>query len=233
MPSINTYRKSYNSFSGVDMKAVFGSQVIGTLQAISYSIQREKAPIYTMGGADPRAFSRGKRGIAGTLIFIEFDKHALLNHSVARVKFSADNDEIAWEYAITDSEASMENAQLQLVNQSAAEISATTGTFFSYQTEELFGDDASFDQQAVRPWYVDQIPPFDITLLGANEYGATTFMKIIGVEVLNEGSGISIDDLVTEMQMQYVARQILPWTAGDPTPESIVATEVQDENSNA
>src|SRR5574337_1571883 len=72
------FGRGYNSFSGVDIKGVFANQVIAELQAISYSITREKAPIYTMGSADPRSFSRGKRGIAGTLIFIMFDRHALL-----------------------------------------------------------------------------------------------------------------------------------------------------------
>lgn len=36
------FQATYNSFSGVDIKAVFGGQVIGTLQAISYSVSREK-----------------------------------------------------------------------------------------------------------------------------------------------------------------------------------------------
>ena len=76
MPS--QFARSYNSFSGVDIKAVFGSVTLAELQAISYSVTREKAPLYTMGSADPRSFSRGKRGIAGTLIFLVFDSHALL-----------------------------------------------------------------------------------------------------------------------------------------------------------
>ena len=50
------------------------------------------------------------------------------------------------------------------------------------------------------PWYSDQILPFDVTLSGANEYGAMCAAKIFGLEILNEGSGISIDDAVTEMQ---------------------------------
>ena len=74
------FAQHYNSFSGCDIRATFGSKVIGTLQGISWSVTREKAPIYTMGEPDPRAFSRGKRGIAGSLIFIQFDKHALLEH---------------------------------------------------------------------------------------------------------------------------------------------------------
>lgn len=33
-------------------------------------------------------------------------------------------------------------------------------------------------------------------------------MKIFGVEILNEGSGVSIDDAVTEMQATFVARYV-------------------------
>jgi len=36
-------------------------------------------------------------------------------------------------------------------------------------------------------------------------------MSLLGVEFINEGSGISIDDIVTETQMTFVARAILGW----------------------
>jgi hypothetical protein len=36
------FYKSYNSFSGVDIKGVFGNMVVAELQAISYAITREK-----------------------------------------------------------------------------------------------------------------------------------------------------------------------------------------------
>ena len=60
------------------------------------------------------------------------------------------------------------------------------------------------------PWYSDQVSPFDITLSAVNEYGAMTAAKIFGVEILNEGSGVSIDDAVTEMQATFVARYVEP-----------------------
>ena len=47
------------------------------------------------------------------------------------------------------------------------------------------------------PW------PFDITIAGANEYGAMAAAKIFGVEILNEGWGSSIDDAVSEMQVGF------------------------------
>jgi hypothetical protein len=90
---VSEYTRSYNSFSGVDIKATFGGTVIGELQGVSYSVTREKAPIYTMGSADPRSFSRGKRGIAGTLIFTVFDRSALIE------TFKNKSDRSGWFFA--------------------------------------------------------------------------------------------------------------------------------------
>ena len=55
--------------------------------------------------------------------------------------------------------------------------------------------------------------PFNVTLAGANEYGAMCAAKILGIEILNEGSGISVDDAVTESQATFVARAIEPLQA--------------------
>jgi hypothetical protein len=65
------------------------------------------------------------------------------------------------------------------------------------------------------PWYSDQIMPFDVTLAGANEYGAMCAAKIFGIEILNEGTGVSIDDAVTEMQATFVARAVEPMSDQD------------------
>ena len=72
---------------------------------------------------------------------------------------------------------------------------------------------AGQDKQLATPWYSDQVLPFDITLSGANEYGAMCAAKIFGVEILNEGYGISIDDAVSEMQATFVARTVEPMSA--------------------
>ena len=59
----------------------------------------EKAPVYTLGSPDARAYSRNKRGIAGSLIWINFDRHALLNLiQQCAGTFVADIDEIRPQY---------------------------------------------------------------------------------------------------------------------------------------
>jgi hypothetical protein len=55
---------------------------------------------------------------------------------------------------------------------------------------------------------LDQLPPFDITIQYANEYGYSAFMAIYGVELHDEGAVMSIDDMIVEKTVQYVARDI-------------------------
>ena len=205
-PQISEFSRSHNSFSGVDIKATFANRTIGEIQAISYSITREKAPIYTLGSADPRAFSRGKRGIAGTLIFITFDRHALLEE-LRDLKFQSDKDDVKPEWRFGDNNLNFPTAGNAPSTPVGGGIANNPAAI--QQESDLLTVDS--DQEVAHPWYSDQVPPFDITLAAANEYGALAVMRIFGVEILNEGYGISIDDLVSEQQMTYIARTLLPW----------------------
>lgn len=183
--SFEEYTKTYTTFSGADIVCVFNGTVIGTLAGITWSVTREKAPVFTMGSPNPRSFSRGKRGIAGSMIFMTFDRPALYNLIQANVA----NDEFKiWtrNWNLLPNMNSNIAAGLAPVSSSAAQITS------------------------VLPYYADQIPPFDVTISFANEHGQAAVKSIYGVELLNEGSGASMDDLVIEETMTFVAREIGP-----------------------
>lgn len=215
------YSRSYNSFSGVDIKGVFGNKVIAELQAISYSITREKAPVYTMGSADCRSYSRGKRGIAGTLVFIVFDRHVMLSTLGG---YAAQGDGLAFQSDIDDIRPEF---RFPGTGSFEASLSSTSGVTAStvVQGQETAISNVKADQELAMPWYADQIPPFDVTLAAANEYGALAIMRIFGVEILNEGYGVSIDDIVSEQQHTYVARSVIGWTPVPSTAADFIATQ--------
>jgi hypothetical protein len=54
----------------------------------------------------------------------------------------------------------------------------------------------------------DEMPPFNITVTFANEYGQKSIMSIYGIEIVNEGQTMSIEDMITENVMNYVATGI-------------------------
>lgn len=205
------YTRANHSFSGVDIKAVFAGKPIGTCQAISYAITREKAPVYTMGDPDPRAFSRGKRAIAGSMVFIMFDSDPLITYMQTET-FSADKDAIRFD-----------------INGGVTPAELSSATTESSSVLEAFEPTADGDDQILSPaWYADQVPPFDIYLFAANEYGAKAEMRIYGVEITDEGHGMSVDDVQLGKQMKWIARYVMPWNAKGVVPGSPIDRSVKE-----
>lgn len=62
--------------------------------------------------------------------------------------------------------------------------------------------------QAGTAFLVDELPPFDITISAANEYGYRSSLVIYGVRLLNEGQVMSINDVYTENTYQYFATDL-------------------------
>ncbi len=157
-----------------------------------------------MGSPDPRAYSRNKRGIAGNLIWLNFDRHALLNlFHKARGRYVADVDEIRPQFSLDAPDANALFAS-SIVRGDGLSIGDTIDKLDT-QVSDIYGLN-----ELAEPAYSDQVLPFDITLAGANEYGAMCACKILGVEILNEGSGISVDDAVSEGAGAFVARAVEP-----------------------
>lgn len=180
----SAYTKSFTSFGGADITATFGGRVVGELESITYSVTREKAPIYVMGDPNPKSFSRGKRGIAGTLVFTVFDRDALhqMKTEATPVYRHGLNNTYSGDFDPADL-----NAVHDTPNADAVVSRWSNGE---------------------APKYSDEIPPFDITINFLNEYGQSSKMTIFGVEILNEGMGMSVDDITTSKSTTFIARGI-------------------------
>lgn len=63
----------------------------------------------------------------------------------------------------------------------------------------------------------DELPPFDIQIVSANEYGAWCSMYIYGVDFTDEAQTISVEDLFTENVFQFVARDVWAFRGGKDT----------------
>lgn len=204
--NVQDYTKTYTTFSGCDIVATFNGKVVGELQAITYSISREKAPVYTMGSAEPRSFSRGKRGIAGTLVFTVFNRDALIEEFKPMLQGGDDlEDKGILKFKMNDQSyagdagyVSIEEWDKQMTQLAGGSADGTMGA--TGKVSDLV--------QKFTPKYADEILPFDITITFANEYGQRAVLVIYGVELLNEGSGYSIDSVTTEKAYTFVARRI-------------------------
>lgn len=189
----STYRRSYSTWSGVDVTVTFGSKRIGSMQGISYTITREKAPAYVMGHANPLTYSRGKRGIAGSMIML------VLDHS--NLFFDLDEDD--QKFWASPGDKTFQDVSRNLVEAQQAD---------NPNIHPISQNAGSTEYSKKNAWYHDQIPPFNAVLTAMTEYGVAARMAIIGIEILNSGSGISIDDITTDENMTFVARDVIPWT---------------------
>ena len=115
--------------------------------------------------------------------------------------YVADIDEIRPQFSLNAPDA---NALFQssIVRNTGLPVGATIDNLDTVVTD-VYG----LNELAL-PSYSDQVLPFDVTLAGANEYGAMCAAKILGVEILNEGSGMSVDDAVSEETAMFVAGAI-------------------------
>ncbi len=205
--SMEGYSRNFSSFSGQDIVATFNGRLIGELQAITYSVTREIAPIYTMGSPDARGYSRGKRGISGSMVFTQFDRDALLaemnkTYSGAPMiqsfqQFKANMDD--------DLTFGLKNTQ------SGFGISAWDDEMTRLGYGKV-GSNGNWDESNLTgfytPDYADQLMPFNIAITMANEFGNRAGMELYGIQILNEGSGFSVDDVITAKAYTFVARKL-------------------------
>ena len=215
--SASEYMKTYTTFGGCDIVPTFNGKVIGEIQAITYSLTREKVPVYTMGSAEPRSFSRGKRGIAGNLVFISFNRDALLAElgDKAISKYKANDP--AW---LKDQQA----AQFISIEQWDHYMSGLASDGETNGQAGTIGDTRNLVTDEAKPKYADEILPFDITISLANEYGNKAVTVIYGVEILNEGIGFSIDSPTSERAYTFVARSVDTMTPVDEDNMGIITT---------
>lgn len=199
MANVAQYRSSYTTYSGADIVAVVHNRIVGELQGISYSVTREKVPIYTMGSPDPRSFSRGKRGIAGSMVFTVFNKDVFEDFKNAKDS-NGESITTIWT-AAGNKQTTDTNGVIVTNNESGVTLLSTD------DWENAIMQSNSIFRQ-VESTYADEIFPFDVTITMKNEYGQGAKFSILGCEILNEGMGISIDDITTEKACTFVARGI-------------------------
>lgn len=202
---------TYATFSGCDAIATFNNQVIGELQAITLNISRETAPNYVLGNPNPIAFSRGKRGIAGTMVFLTFDRNQLQD----TIKQTMGTQSVGFtsQYGPTNGTGATSdwnnfaNGGLSTVN-----VFGTTNENYNAIVNNALASNSALGGfrilNANTINYEDQLPPFDVTITFANEYGSMANMAIYKVQLINEGMGISVDDLVLERSCTFVARAV-------------------------
>lgn len=57
---------------------------------------------------------------------------------------------------------------------------------------------------------LDQLPPFNLTLLFSNEFGFVSTQRLLGLEFITDGTVVSVEDMLLEQSLTYVAMDMTP-----------------------
>jgi hypothetical protein len=184
-----------NTYSGADIVATIGipglaTKTIGELQTISYSTHRVVNPVRSLGRINAAGFVRGPRTIGGSLIFTVFNQ-ALIQ------RFQG---ELFREYNKLQSITGIkQNEDKKSVN----------------NTNQMYQSFTATRRRVRRPdrMLIDEMPPFNVTISFANEFGSRSVLQILGIIVFKEGQVMSIEDIMTESTMQFIAQEVIPMEA--------------------
>lgn len=226
------------TFAGRDLVAYFNNIKVGNLEAVTWSSSTEVVGNYAMGSADALGYTKGKRVIVGSLSMTQWDRHVLLEqvfnltgNALAGNKPLTQGD--LWAPGSTG------NSIRANRNFTIQGLSSSTGGVGTQQVAQSFADDvttmlntsvarglsrtdyarilrdqindAANQMAARRVNYSDQIPPFDITLVGVNDAGYSAYATLFGITVTQETAGFSMNDLGNTVGMSFVALNISPW----------------------
>ena len=225
-------------FSGGDMQAYINNIKVGNLESVTWSISVEVVGNYVMGRRDAVVYTTGKRVVVGSMVLSQYDRHALLEQV-----FRLSEQRITSIGSLWDMDRAARNRSGQTgsqvtrsatvagssgVNPANLTVNADTSSDDSgadaillrgisrsaYETEiQRMETDAARNTASQKFNYSDQLPPFDLTLVGVTKSGNAARCSIFGMQVTQETAGISQNDLGNSVGMSFVALAVSPWRA--------------------
>ena len=213
---------AFDSFSGVNIIVTIEGAYVVNIQSLTINTTRETVPIYILGSASPISFNRNKRAIAGSMVFINFDRAVLLDTLKHRATSAKYRERV--QNGIVMAAGNVSQGYTDKENGGASYISGEMGSSFPIEdfyklgsaTQEfqamtqyqMMNNKASHGFRNVPITMEDQLPPFDVSVFMANDSGATAHFSIRGCLIMNTAMGWSIDDSVSSKACTFVARYI-------------------------
>lgn len=222
-------------FAGGDLSAYINNIPVGNLEAVTWSISVEVVGNFVMGRRDAVTYVTGRRVVVGSMVMTQYDRHALIEQ-VFKLSARAGNRIPTfgdlWE---TSAPAKQLASRARPQNITG---SKQVNPNISFTAELVHGMDAvrsglgmrgitlqEFQAQlraqqesaarlmgATRLNYSDQIPPFDLTLVGVSgKTGAASSATIFGITITQETAGFSQNDLGGQVGMSFTALGVTPW----------------------
>ncbi|NDB81145.1 MAG: hypothetical protein EB127_00125 [Alphaproteobacteria bacterium] len=175
---------------------------IGTLQTISISTYNSKTPIKAIGSKNPIAIARGGRTIAGTMIFNQMHTHVLNENTWPSLNTRTIKDDGFLTYSSGNVDYIVADKKIK---EDAHEKVDEYIKKENLKKQWDFSWDNTLIGETSKP---SDIPPFDIVIVMVNELGNVGKIVLYGVDIIHDSQTLSVEDIYTEVQYQYIARDI-------------------------
>lgn len=206
------------SYSGADCKAFafFNAQEskviqLSSLSTLSVSIHEAKSPVRRLGERGVAGYTRGIRTVAGSMVFIIVKDHPL--------------------------------KELAMLDPVTLKNELEHGVYLKDRIDSSFSSDITTKglfkiEDSVVNKISTTISPFNIILNYQSEVSSTgASFALIDVEIINEGLVTSVNDMVSEVVVQFVAKDIKPFVqatdVGQQAREEINSELEQDQSVDA
>jgi len=208
-------------FSGGDINIFFNERRVGRVESISCSIATDGAQLWEMGQQDSLGLVKGKRQIAGSMMFAMGDKDAVLESYLRLSERGTITQKDLWDPSSAASSFAAKKIVTQAFVDSSTVSSRTVTSTINYVpssiSESAFNDQSMNNvAQAARIVgsrkieYLDQLPPIDVTIVAVKD-GAVSAMVLFGVEFLQEAMSMTLADMSSSQATNFVCRHRRHW----------------------
>lgn len=184
-----------------------GLVFLESLATISYQVHEPKAPARALGYRAPKGFARSVRTIAGTMIFIVVEDHPLRGLMNAGHRFGPQSSSISLDMDRGTGTHTNNNENISI-----STMIKPFNMLVQYSTEvpgSTSGDSAGLDRVAT-----------------VNAPGIASYM-LENVEIISEGITTSVNDMVTEVVMQFQAHNVYQLSTENSVLEGVVSLSEQ------
>jgi hypothetical protein len=180
-----------------------------SLATISYQVHEPKAPVRALGFRAPKGFARSVRTVAGTMIFIVIEDHPLRKLMDLEGTSHFDSSSSSYSLDLKTKGTGYIDKNGGITQDNTISVSTLLKPFnllVQYSTEMHKGteDGISYKPSPIASYMLEN------------------------VEIISEGITTSVNDMVTEVVMQFQAHNVYQLTTKNSTVQSIVVDSIND-----
>ena len=204
-PNINS------TISGSDVYLVVGGEILGTAMSMTVNVSRMKKPVFAFGTVDPLAFGRGVRLITGQFDAVNL-KESVVNKLLGSTEKGITNSMRFYKINPAGSVNNQTDIDDDYYPVPSSGFPMGINKYEVLPNEEpTFTSEGAYLRYALKPIHLDEILPVDLVVIGGNEWGKLSIMKLLQLEFTDVSWGLTIDDVAAAERISFVARSLQPW----------------------